>query len=87
MDAEEKKKAGKASELIVEIMTAFSDMDLDPDYAAYLLLAAGYGLAVSSNRNSPIVVNQLVASAILLGHNQILEQEKDEEEDEDETYH
>lgn len=73
------KKAKKAGEILEKLMDEFQNMDLDPDYAAYLLMSSGFGLAMMTNRQSPIVVNQLIATAMMIANRNLLEGEDDEE--------
>ena len=90
MDIEEKQreKADKAGKLIENLVESFRDIALDPDYAAYLFLTTGLGIAITNNRQSPIIVNQLLAAAMQITNSNIIEmEEKEEEEDDGETMH
>lgn len=79
----EKEKADKASDLVMDLLDQMKELDLDPDYAAFVMLSTGVGLAIASNRDSPIVVNQLLATALLVANQNVLGAEADQEEDED----
>jgi len=83
-EAEERRRAEKAGDMLSTMLENFEDMGLDPDYVAYLLLSAGLSMAVMNNRTSPVVVNQLLASAMMITNRNVLEEEGD---DEDETVH
>lgn len=83
-EAEERRKAEKAGDMLSTLLENFQDLELDPDYAAYLLLSAGLSMAVMNNRTSPVVVTQLLASAMMITNKNVLEEEGD---DEDETVH
>ena len=50
MDTEEKQreKADKAGKLIENLVESFRDIALDPDYAAYLFLTTGLGIAITN---------------------------------------
>lgn len=80
----EKEKADKASDLVMDLLDQMKELDLDPDYAAFVMLSTGAGLAIASNRDSPIVVNQLLATALLVANQNVLGAEADQAEDEDE---
>lgn len=83
-EAEERRNAEKAGDMLSTLLENFQDIGLDPDYAAYLLLCAGLSMAIANNRTSPVVVNQLLASAMMITNKNVLEEEED---DEDETFH
>lgn len=83
-EAEERRNAEKAGDMLSTLLENFQDIGLDPDYAAYLLLCAGLSMAIANNRTSPVVVNQLLASAMMITNKNVLEEEVD---DEDETFH
>ena len=89
-DKEDKARADAAGELVVGLLDELNELDLDPDYAAYLLIATGMGLAIANNRPSPIVVNQILSAALMSANKNILEAEaekEEREEDDDETIH
>jgi len=87
MDTEAERKSEKAQVLIQELMIAFEKMELDPDFAAYILVSAGCGLAVSANRDSSVVATQLIASAMIMANKQVLMTDvEDPEEEEEEDY-
>ena len=61
------------------------ELGVEQDFAAYLMLCAGLGLAVMGNRNSPIVVTQLLASAMMVANQNIMDME--EKDDNRTKYH
>ena len=79
----DKEDAERASEAVVDAIELMRDLGVDPDYAAFLLLSAGFGLAIVNNRESPIVVNELLAGALATANRNILDAEEEEEEEED----
>jgi hypothetical protein len=86
----DKEQADKAAETVSEMLQSMQEQMIDPDYVAYLLLSAGFGMAIAVNRKSPIVVNQLVAAAMMVANKNILDQENGDEEEEemdDDTRH
>ena len=85
----DKEQADKAAEAITKMLRIMENQMIDPDYVAYLLLSSGFGMAIAVNRKSPIVVNQLVAAAMMVANKNILDQENTDEEEEmdDDTRH
>ena len=83
----DKEDADKASDVIVEAIELMRDLGIDPDYAAFLLLSAGFGLAIVNNRESPIVVNELLAGALATANRNILQNEEEEEDDEHDDFY
>jgi len=86
----DKEQADKAAETVSEMLRSMEEEMIDPDYVAYLLLSAGFGMAVAVNRTSPVVVNQLVAAAMMVANKNLLDQENADEEREemdDDTRH
>ena len=86
----DKEQADKAAEAITKMLRIMENQMIDPDYVAYLLLSSGFGMAIAVNRKSPIVVNQLVAAAMMVANKNILDQENSDEEEEemdDDTRH
>jgi len=81
----EKEKADKATDLVMDLLDQMKELDLDPDYAAFVMLSTGMGLAIASNRDSPIVVNQLLASSMLVANQNVLGAESDPDEEEEDT--
>jgi hypothetical protein len=81
----EKEKADKATDLVMDLLDQMKELDLDPDYAAFVMLSTGMGLAIASNRDSPIVVNQLLASSMLVANQNVLGAESDQDEEEEDT--
>jgi len=84
-----KEAADKGADVVSECVEALHELGLEQDYAAYLLLTAGMGLAVMGNRRSPIVTTQILASAMMVANHSVIEMEDEEEkgEGEDGTYH
>ena len=84
----DKEQADKAAETVSEMLRSMEEEMIDPDYVAYLLLSAGFGMAVAVNRTSPVVVNQLVAAAMMVANKNLLDSEAEEEEEmDDDTRH
>ena len=83
---EKSKELGDAaSDIVRDTVKTLQELGVEQDFAAYLMLCAGLGLAVMGNRNSPIVVTQLLASAMMIANQNILDME---ENDNDKTkYH
>lgn len=86
----DEEQANKAAETVSEMLQSMQEQMIDPDYVAYLLLSAGFGMAIAVNRTSPVVVNQLVAAAMMVANKNLLDQEnggEEEEEMDDDTRH
>ena len=78
MKIQDEKLAEAASEIISDTIATLCELEVDQDYAAYLLLSAGMGLAIMGNRNSPIITTQLLASAMMVANQQIMHMEDDD---------
>lgn len=78
----DEKMAHKAGKMMSDMLDNMKKLQMDPDYVAYLLLSAGFGIAVATNRQSPVVVNQLTGAAMMVANKNLLEQEREEEEEE-----
>ena len=74
-----------AGEIVRDTVNTLQELGVEQDFAAYLMLCAGLGLAVLGNRNSPIVVNQLLASAMMVANQNIMDME--EKDDNRTKYH
>jgi len=86
----DEEQANKAADTVSEMLRSMEEQMIDPDYVAYLLLAAGFGMATAVNRTSPVVVNQLVAAAMMVANKNLLDQEnadEEREETDDDTRH
>tara|TARA_B100000212_G_scaffold341980_1_gene326926 strand:- start:1449 stop:1733 length:285 start_codon:yes stop_codon:yes gene_type:complete len=81
-----KEVADKASRIVSNCIRLLRNEKVGQDYAAYLLMSAGLGLAIMNNRNSPIVVNQLLSAAMAMANQNIISMEEEDEEDE-KKYH
>lgn len=79
----DKEIADNGSEIVAECVESLNQIGMDQDYAAYLLLAAGMGLAIMSNKDSPIVTTQILASAMMVANHGVLGLE----DEEDGTFH
>ena len=77
----DEEQADKAAEAITQMLQSMEEKMIDPDYVAYLLLAAGFGMAIAVNRKSPVVVNQLAAAAMMVANKNLLDSEAEEEEE------
>ena len=69
-----------AGEIVKETVNTLQELGVEQDFAAYLMLCAGLGLAVLGNRNSPIIVNQLLASAMMVANQNIIDMEDNKNE-------
>ena len=73
-EAKDKITAGK---LIQDMLREFESMDLDVDFASYLLMSAGLTLAMQNNMgNTPELMRILTASMVCASNN--LTDEEDE---------
>ena len=88
MKAEKEELGEAASEIIKDTIDTLNELGVEQDYAAYLLLAAGMGLAIMGNRRSPVVTTQLLAAAMMVANTNIVQMDMDEEEEDDrKKYH
>tara|TARA_R100001440_G_scaffold12074_2_gene21315 strand:+ start:1644 stop:1901 length:258 start_codon:yes stop_codon:yes gene_type:complete len=78
MKKEDEKLGEAAAEIVSDTVATLNELGVDQDYAAYLLLSAGMGLAIMGNRKSPIITTQLLASAMMVANQQIIHMEDDE---------
>lgn len=80
--------AEAASEIIKDTIETLNELGVDQDYAAYLMLSAGMGLAIMGNRRSPVVTTQLLAAAMMVANTNIVQMDmEDEDEDGTTKYH
>ena len=80
MKSKQDEKLGEAAaEIVSDTVHTLNELGIDQDYAAYLLLSAGMGLAIMGNRNSPIITTQLLASAMMVANQQIMHMEDDDD--------
>ena len=81
MKSKQDEKLGEAAaEIVSDTVHTLNELGIDQDYAAYLLLSAGMGLAIMGNRNSPISTTQLLASAMMVANQQIMHMEDDDDD-------
>tara|TARA_R100001440_G_scaffold51415_1_gene71384 strand:+ start:372 stop:629 length:258 start_codon:yes stop_codon:yes gene_type:complete len=80
MKKEDEKLSEAAAEIVSDTVHTLNELGIEQDYAAYLLLSAGMGLAIMGNRKSPIVTTQLLASAMMVANQQIIHMEEDEDD-------
>ena len=78
MKKEEENLGEVAAEIVSDTVRTLNELGVEQDYAAYLLLSAGMGLAIMGNRKSPIITTQLLASAMLVANQQIMHMEDDD---------
>lgn len=71
--------AEEAGLLLEALLDSYSKIDLDPDFAAFLLMSAGMVLSMSNNRTSPMVVSHLLASAMKSAAFSVMSNEGEEE--------
>ena len=69
-----------ASDIVRDTVKTLQELGVEQDFAAYLMLCAGLGLAVMGNRKSPIVGNQLLASAMMVANQNIIDMEENKGE-------
>lgn len=81
MRIQDEELAEAASEIIKDTIETLNELGVDQDYAAYLMLSAGMGLAIMGNRRSPIVATQLLAAAMMVANTNIVEMENEGDED------
>ena len=77
---QDEKLGEAAAEIVSDTVHTLNELGIDQDYAAYLLLSAGMGLAIMANRNSPIITTQLLASAMMVANQQIMHMEDDDDD-------
>jgi len=91
MKIQDEELAEAAAEIIKDTIDTLGELGVEQDYAAYLLLSAGMGLAIMGNRRSPVVTTQLLAAAMMVANTNIvqmdMENEEEEQEDEDDRPH
>lgn len=87
MKIDDKEKADQAAEIISDCIHTLHELGVEQDYAAYLMLSAGMGLAIMGNRKSPVVATQILAAAMMVANHNILGIEEEEEDDEAPKYH
>ncbi len=75
--SKEKHKAGKS---VQKLLREFEAMELDIDFAAYLLMSAGLTLAMQNNISNSTEVMRLIAASMVAAQNNC-------EEEEEETCH
>ena len=75
--SKEKYKAGKS---VQKLLREFEAMELDIDFAAYLLLSAGLTLAMQNNMSNSSEVVRRIGASMFAAQN-------DREEEEEETCH
>ena len=72
--------ANKAASKLNEVMEYYCKLDLDTDFAAYLLLTSGVSLLMLNNRHDSIGSLQLIAAAVRCAAENV-------ENEEEETQH
>ena len=77
---QDEKLGEAAAEIVSDTVHTLNELGIGQDYAAYLLLSAGMGLAIMGNRNSPIITTQLLASAMMVANQQIMHMEDDDDD-------
>lgn len=88
MKAQNEELGEAASEIIKDTIDTLNELGIEQDYAAYLLLAAGMGLAIMGNRRSPVVTTQLLAAAMMVANTNIVQMDmEDDDEDGTTKYH
>tara|TARA_R100000995_G_scaffold53995_1_gene26433 strand:- start:106 stop:345 length:240 start_codon:yes stop_codon:yes gene_type:complete len=75
--SKEKHKAGKS---VQKLLREFEAMELDIDFAAYLLMSAGLTLAMQNNISNSTEVMRLMTASMVAAQNNC-------EEEEEETCH
>lgn len=81
------KQSDLVHDLINGLMNEFMKEDIDPDFAAYMLISAGIVLANANHRYDPTMVTQIIAASMMMANGKIAAQEQeDEQEDDDERF-
>tara|TARA_R100001460_G_scaffold61874_1_gene102029 strand:+ start:4403 stop:4642 length:240 start_codon:yes stop_codon:yes gene_type:complete len=75
--SKEKYKAGKS---VQKLLREFEAMELDIDFAAYLLMSAGLTLAMQNNMGSSVELMRLMTASMVCASNNLADEE-------DETCH
>ena len=75
--SKEKYKAGKS---VQKLLREFEAMELDIDFAAYLLMSAGLTLAMQNNMGSSVELMRLMTASMVCASNNLTDEE-------DETCH
>ena len=57
MRIQDEELAEAASEIIKDTIETLNELGVDQDYATYLMLSAGMGLAIMGNRRSPLLLS------------------------------
>lgn len=80
------KQSDLVHDLINDLMHEFSREDIDPDFAAYMLISAGITLSHANHRYDPVMVTQLIAASMMMANGKVSAQDNEEEEEEDERF-
>jgi len=64
MDEEDTKLGEEASRKLMRCVKEFQEMGVSPDFAAFLLLGAGYRIAIEANRDDSAMVTAITTGAM-----------------------
>lgn len=83
-----KEQARASTEAMNDLMSAFQDVGLDPEFAGYLLISSGISLVTLNNPEEPLCVLEVLSKAIRSANQNVYdtimeENEADHEDDED----
>ena len=74
------KQSDLVHDLINGLMHEFSKEEIDPDFAAYMLISAGITLAHANHRFDPTMVTQIIAASMMMANGKVAAQDEEEEE-------
>lgn len=77
------KQSDLVHDLINDLMHEFSREDIDPDFAAYMLVSAGVTLAHANHRHDPVMVTQLIAASMMMANGRVSAGDNEDEEEEE----
>ena len=80
-------QARASTEAMNDLMSAFQDVGLDPEFAGYLLISSGISLVTLNNPEEPLCVLDVLSKAIRSANQNVydtfMEENDDEHEEED----
>lgn len=81
-------QARASTEAMNDLMSAFQDVGLDPEFAGYLLISSGISLVTLNNPEEPLCVLDVLSKAIRSAnqnvYDTIMEESEDDEDEDDE---
>lgn len=73
-EAKDKLKAGRQ---VQDLLRKFESMDLDVDFASYLLMSAGLTLAMQNNMGNTPELMRLMTASMVCASNNLTEKEEE----------